>query len=287
MKNKNFCIFILTHGRPDNVITYRTLKRAGCKYPIYFVVDDGDKASGKYVENFGRDNVVLFNKSKVAEGFDLGDNFENDKVIIYARNVCFDIAERLGYKYFLQLDDDYTVFSFTYNGGGYFQQKAIKNIDKTIDLFLEYYRSINAKTICFIQRGDLIGGGLNYELQSGRYPFIKRKAMNSFFCSVDRRIYFVGRINEDVNTYVSDGSRGVLYMTIPLVSLNQMQTQMNKGGMTGTYLTTGTYIKSFYTVMYHPSSVVVAMMGIRNPRLHHSIKWDNTVPKIIKEGYKK
>lgn len=28
----DFCAFILTHGRPDKVLTYRTLRRAG--YPV-------------------------------------------------------------------------------------------------------------------------------------------------------------------------------------------------------------------------------------------------------------
>ena len=27
MENKDFAVFILTHGRPDNVITFNTLKR--------------------------------------------------------------------------------------------------------------------------------------------------------------------------------------------------------------------------------------------------------------------
>ncbi|EFC6976332.1 hypothetical protein DFZ72_21860 [Escherichia coli] len=36
----DFCAFILTHGRPDKVLTYRTLRRAGYTGKIFIVVDD-------------------------------------------------------------------------------------------------------------------------------------------------------------------------------------------------------------------------------------------------------
>ena len=71
--------------------------------------------------------------------------------------------------------------------------------------------------------------------------------------------------------------------------MNQKQTQSNKGGMTDIYINQGTYVKSFYTVMMMPSSVKVGLMGnsMETKRLHHIINWNNTVPKIIKESFKK
>lgn len=118
---------------------------------------------------------------------------------------------------------------------------------------------------------------------------MKRKAMNSFICSVDRPFKFVGRINEDVNTYTTLGSRGCLLLQVPQVALNQKQTQKNKGGMTDIYMSQGTYVKSFYTVMMMPSSVKVGVMGHseETKRLHHVINWNNTVPKILDERFKK
>lgn len=53
--------------------------------------------------------------------------------------------------------------------------------------------------------------------------------MNSFFMSTKRRVKFVGRINEDVNTYVGDGSKGDIFLTYPRLRLNQKQTQSNAG----------------------------------------------------------
>jgi len=111
--------------------------------------------------------------------------------------------------------------------------------------------------------------------------------MNSFFCSTKRKFDYISRMNDDVSTYVKLGHKGVLFLTIPLICLEQIETQKNEGGLTKMYVDYGTYVKSFYTVMYQPSSVKVGMMGETHKRLHHRIDWDCTVPCIISEEWKK
>lgn len=71
------------------------------------------------------------------------------------------------------------------------------------------------------------------------------------------------------------------------MSVVQLQTQSNAGGLTEFYLETGTYVKSFYTVIFNPSAVQVRMMGNTHQRLHHHVIWENAVPKIIRERYRK
>lgn len=80
---------------------------------------------------------------------------------------------------------------------------------------------------------------------------------------------------------------GGLFLQISQVALNQLVTQSNKGGMTELYLDSGTYIKSFYTIICSPSSCKISLMGNKNKRLHHRINWNNTCPKIINERHKK
>ena len=87
--------------------------------------------------------------------------------------------------------------------------------------------------------------------------------------------------------YCYYGYKGFMFMTIPQLRLEQKQTQSNAGGLTDIYLSSGTYVKSFYSVMYNPSSVTVKQMGQNNKRLHHSINWNTTVPKIISQEFKK
>ena len=133
------------------------------------------------------------------------------------------------------------------------------------------------------QGGDYIGG-LN-----GKYfaKKLSRKAMNAFFCRVDRLFSFFGSINEDVNMYVTLGSRGEKIFSVTDASLIQKETQANAGGLTDIYLDVGTYVKSFYSVMTMPSCVTVAMMGETHRRMHHNISWVNCVPMILNEKYRK
>ena len=278
MENKDFGVFILTHGRPDNVITYKTLIKCGYTGKIYFVVDNEDKSIDKYIQNFGADRVKIFDKKKLADSIDEGNNFDERRTITHARNACFEIAKEIGIKYFIELDDDYKQFKYRFeNKLGY--EAVIKNLDKIFDIFIDFYKSTNIKSIAFSQGGDHIGGFSITKL--------KRKCMNSFICSTDREFRFVGAMNEDVNTYTTLGSRGDLFFTFTSIQLDQKETQSQSGGITDMYLKYGTYCKSFTTVMMQPSSVKVSMMNSSNPRLHHLIKWANTVPMIINEKFKK
>lgn len=283
-KLNDFVVFILTHGRPEKVHTFRTLRKNGYTGKIVIVIDNEDKTAEKYYENFGKENVFMFDKEAVAKTFDEFDNFNDRRAIVYARNACFDIAEKLGFKYFLQLDDDYTDFKFRINHKmehpvGRFKIKT--TMDDVFFYTLEYYKKINVCSIAFSQGGDWFGGEKNF----GMAP--KRKAMNTFFCSIDRRFNFIGRINEDVNTYTNFQGKGNIFFTIPLIQMDQFQTQSNTSGMTEIYLDNGTYVKSFYTIICSPNCATITLMGRTNRRLHHLIDWEKAVPKIIDEKWKK
>ena len=247
----------------------------------------GNFPFNKYIETYGS-QVITFSKDEVAKTFDIGDSFDDKRAVVFARNACFDIAKKLGYTYFMQLDDDYTDFRWSFdNDKKYVTNKYIKNLDKIFEIMLDFYKKTSFTSICMAQGGDFIGGensGLSKTYLDGQ---ISRKIMNSFLCSVDRPFQFVGRINEDVNAYCYFGYKGYLFMTIAQLRLEQKQTQSNAGGLTDIYLSSGTYVKSFYSVLYNPSSVKVRQMGQNKKRLHHSINWDATVPKIISEKFKK
>lgn len=283
MKN-NFAVLILTHGRPDNVKTITALKKCGYTGDIVLVLDDEDLTYEQYKAAYPKIKIAIFNKKKYADQVDEANNFDNRRTTTHARNACFDIAEHFGYEYFIVLDDDYTAFEYRLLIDDNAIVTNIKNLDAVLPLFVQYYKSCNFKTIALAQGGDFIGGLDNGK---GVYRFSKRKCMNSFICSTKRRFQFVGQLNEDVNTYITLGSRGDLFMTIPFASIVQTATQSNKGGMTDAYIKYGTYCKAFTTTMMHPSSVSVSMMNTTHQRIHHSIAWGNTTPMIISENYRK
>lgn len=284
---EDFCAFILTHGRPDRVHTYNTLLRSGYTGKVFIVIDDEDKTEPEYRARFG-DKVLQFCKREIAARIDEADNFNDRRAIIYARNSCWDLARQVGCKYFIQLDDDYTNFALRYLPSGRGVYISIrKNLDTVFGLMVEFLSNIPANTVALCQGGDLIGG------TDGKCPELKRKAMNSFVCSIDRPFNFFGRMNEDVNTYATRGRAGDLFFTVTQAQLVQVNTQISGGGMSGLYLDAGTYQKSFYSIMYAPSCVKISTISDSGrwqsprPRIHHKINWHHCAPKILREEHSK
>jgi hypothetical protein len=284
----DFCTFIISHGRPDKVITYNTIMKAGYTGKVYIVIDDEDKTGEQYKSKYPG-IVLVFSKEEMSKTFDEGDNFNNRRTTTYARNACWHLARSLGVKYFLVLDDDYTGFELRGHSKSELQYVKINRyMDVLIEDMLEFFIRSGAASTTFSQGGDWIGGAASNWDEKG--ASLRRKAMNSFFCSTDRPYLFEGRLNEDVNTYVTLGRRGFLFLTVMQAKLVQLQTQKSAGGMTEAYLDAGTYVKSFYTVMYAPSCVQVGVMGdprSGNYRMHHAINWGRAVPCILREKHRK
>lgn len=272
-----FAIFILCHGRPKYQETYKALIRCGYTGRIVILVDNLDKTKDEYIKEFGDDNVFVFNKSWVAIESDSMNNFNDRRATLFVRNECWNIAKELGYDYFCVMDDDYSAFCH--------KQAECERISRSLDdiclWFVEYLINTPMMALAFSQGGDHIGG---YDPIRRTH---KRKCMNSWFCKTDRPFKFYGVMNDDINACIQNGIRGGIFLTIYTFMLHQAPTQAVAEGVTETYLKYGTYIKSFYSIMLSPSSVKIALMGEKSPRLHHKIKWSLTVPCIISETFKK
>lgn len=282
----DFCVFILTHGRPDRVHTYDSLMKAGYAGRLYIVIDDEDKTAEGYRQRFG-DKVLQFCKSEWAEKTDEGDNFQHRKAIVYARNACWDLARQVGCRWFCQMDDDYTAFELRHNSKYLPCSPAVRSrITNVMLAMLRFYTASNATAVAMSQGGDHIGGA-----EGCPQPKLTRKCMNSWFCDTEQQFEFFGHMNEDVSAYVTHGRRGMLFFTILQAKLIQKATQITAGGMSELYLSAGTYAKSFYTVMAAPSCTQIGLMGdpagSRGKRIHHKINWHAAAPKILDERHRK
>ena len=283
----DFIVFVLSHENVGRLITIESLQRHGYSGKYYVVLDDSDSEIEQYKSRFGEDKILLFNKDEIADTFDeFGKHIGNRNTVVYARNACFKLAEQLGYTYFIELDDDYREFNFRFEDDGKLKVLAPTNMDEVFKALLDYYKSCpQMKSLCMAQNGDFVGGldGSHFKRK------FMRKAMNSFICSTERPFTFIGRINEDVNTYTLLGSRGDLFCTVMDVNINQLETQQKnaKNGMTSVYADEGTYVKSFYSVMCCPSFVKIGILGNNHARIHHSIEWRYGMPNIISSRYKK
>ena len=283
----DFAALILTHGRPDRVHTYFALRNAGYTGPILIVIDNEDKHADQYKARYGS-SVVMFDKQAIAQTFDEGDNFQDRRAIIYARNASFQIAKEQGYRYFVQLDDDYTGFEYCFDENGFYGYGRIQNLDWLFSGLVDYLSATPFASIAISQGGDHIGGG-----EAKKTIGTKRKAMNSFICDTERPFQFVGRINEDVNTYTCEQRKGLLFLTILSAKLVQKTTQSNAGGMSDLYIDSGTYVKTFYSVIYAPSCVKVSEISspqngnVGHSRIHHKVSWNNAAPLILSQHHKK
>lgn len=282
----DFCALILTHGRPDVITTPDALKRFGYTGPTFLVVDDEDAALDAYRAKFG-EQVVTFSKQEAAETFDIADNFEGRNGVVFARNASFEIARRLGFRYFVQLDDDYFWFHYRFDGEGRYCTVDLHSLDWLFDQLCGYLASTPFLSVAISQGGDWIGGGGGKEVIAA-----KRKAMNSFVCDVERPFSFIGRINEDTNTYVDLQRRGGAFLTFMAPQLVQTVTQVNAGGMSTLYADFGTYVKSFYSVMIAPSAMKIGTIeshgkGEAHKRIHHFTDWNAVAPLILREEHRK
>lgn len=281
MRHENSAAFILTHGRPARVLTYNTLRRFGWTRPIYLIVDDEDETVPEYRARYG-EQVIQFSKAAIEPHIDTADSLTDRRSPLYARNASHAIANELGLDYYWQLDDDYSDFRWRYEEDGHLVSHPVRRLDDVFDALAGFLDSGNTTCVAMSQSGDAIGGLAGWKKRP-----LRRKAMNSFIIRRDRQFPFVGRLNDDVNTYVSHGGRGHLFWTIMQVRLHQMPTQQHDGGITELYKALGTYAKSFYTVMMAPSSVTIRTIGPASPRMHHFIDSEKAYPKLISDRYRK
>lgn len=283
MPKNNFAVFILSYGRCDRVFTYDTLRRCGYTGDILLVCSDDDSQLENYKEKFSKENIYVFSKREAARKFDIGDNFSDDRVVVFARNICMEIAHEKGYEKFVEMDDDYKGFYYRKKNNNSLNAIKISNLDKVFELYFKYLDISGATSIAFAQAGDFMGG-----VNSGNYrKGILRKLMNVYFCDTKKPFNFYGRLNEDTTTYVYLGGLGNLFLTPVAVAVVQKETQQNEGGLTDIYIERGTYFKTFYSVMWCPSCVKISAMGSVHRRIHHKVLWENAVPKIISERFKK
>ena len=284
MVRDDFAIFILSHGRANNLMTVKTLRKFNYSGRWYVVIDTDDDQQEQYIQNFGKEHILIFNKDDVENEFDIMDNFSGRQVPVYARNMLFKFAKQLGLTYFWELEDDYTNIRMRkVDENGVLRSHYFKNVDDAINPMLEFLDLSDAITVCWAQTGDLIGGkdACLYK------EIISRKAMQTFFCRTDRPFQYFGRFNDDVNMYVYYGMIGKLVMSIRNVCIDQPVTQVTEGGIKDMYAKYGTYVKSFYSVMMCPSSVKIHIIGDKHYRIHHVVKHETSYVKVISSRYKK
>lgn len=173
MLRDDFAVFILTHGRAENVVTADTLKRQKFSGKVYFIIDNEDDEADLYREKYGAENVIMFDKAAAVARADTMDNLSEHRAILYARNESFRIAKELGLKYFLMLDDDYKDILIRWPEGTKLKGKSMvgPQLDGLFEAMLTFLDASGAAMVALAQGGDMIGG-----VNGGGYKMgLKRK----------------------------------------------------------------------------------------------------------------
>ena len=281
MESKDFAVFILTHGRAKTISTYRALRDGGYTGKVYIVIDNEDDQEGLYRQKFG-DMVIQFDKRDYLAKTDLGDLDDDRRIGVFARNFIQDEAKRLGYKFHLQLDDDVHGFTYRFPQGDVLRALRCQHLDEVFAGMVEYMKETPITSLSFALSAYNMGG-VNGSINEG----MSRKTMTTFLMRADDVQYFNMRMNDDITTSLINGMRGKLYYSYLPVEVEVDKTQVQSGGMTDIYQKNGTYRKSFYSVMCCPSCVKVSAMGITDYRIHHTIKWNSAVPKLLSQRWSK
>ena len=279
MESKDFAVFILSHGRADTISTYRALRDGGYTGRTYVVIDNEDDQEDLYRQKFG-DDIIQFDKRDYLEKTDLGDLDTDRRIGVFARNFIQDEAKRLGYKFHLQLDDDVHGFTYRFAQGKVLRALHCSHLDEVFSGMVEYMKETPITSLSFALSAYNMGG-VDGSIKDG----MTRKTMTTFLMRADDVQYFHMRMNDDITTSLINGMRGKLYYSYLPIEVEVDKTQVKAGGMTDIYQKNGTYRKSFYSVMCCPSCVKVSAMGITDYRIHHTISWNNAVPKLISERW--
>ena len=279
MESKDFAVFILSHGRADTISTYRALRDGGYTGRTYVVIDNEDDQEELYRQKFG-DDIIQFDKRDYLEKTDLGDLDTDRRIGVFARNFIQDEAKRLGYKFHLQLDDDVHGFTYRFEQGKVLRALHCSHLDEVFSGMVEYMKETPITSLSFALSAYNMGG-VDGSIKEG----MTRKTMTTFLMRADDVQYFHMRMNDDITTSLINGMRGKLYYSYLPIEVEVDKTQVKAGGMTDIYQKNGTYRKSFYSVMCCPSCVKVSAMGITDYRIHHTISWNNAVPKLLSERW--
>lgn len=182
MINNSFAIFICTHGRPNAQYTYNMLRECGYTGKIWLVVDDTDNTIQEYINNYGAENIIVFNKNHFINNSDTGTNELQAKCILYAKNAVEYIANKLKLSSFAIADDDIKSLCIRYKDEVKLRRYTItKNLDSYIEAYLEYLERAKLAVLGFGIGGNYFSGVDSFKSENLErlrivYQFVLRNA---------------------------------------------------------------------------------------------------------------
>ena len=279
---KKFAIFILTHGRPYNQLTVETLQKIGYTGELYLVLDDQDDTYDAYVEKWGADRIIVFDKDHFIRTTDTGLHTPVPKFAVFARNAIEYVANVFGYDAFMMLDDDITKIRIRLPDGDSLKSYQITNqFDAIIDKSVEYLLSCDIACMGLGFCNLYIGGVENFNKENPR----QRLCAEAFIRNTSHPIEWRLNMVEDMITSIDAAMCGdVWFQFLPMQVEILMSEGAVEGGNSDVYRQLGMYRISFMPIIAYPASNTVRL-GKKS--WASTTTPDKCIPKIISSRYRK
>lgn len=278
----DFAIFICTHGRPDSQLTLNLIKRGGYKGKWYLVLDDTDETIQQYIDNYGTDNIIIFDKNYYINNSEVGTNNPSFKCILYAKNAVEDIAVELGLSAFMLSDDDNKYLWFRWADDEKCRACSVDGkLDEVIDAYTELILDCDIVATGFGFSQFYFGGkdSFNYEnYQKLRVPY------NMVFRNAKFKVNWISSFGEDIITAIQYGKVGQVWTSLPDVQVETSPVGEGSGGMGDTYNSINSFNRAMYDFMYHPTAT---RPYLYQNKFMASINRKVAFPKIISDSYRK
>lgn len=281
MNNDDFMLFIISHNRP-HMITLNTLFKYGYTGNWCIVLDDTDSAIQDYIDKYGSEHILIFNKNYYINTCETGTNDPSYKCTVYVKNAIEEYVKKVGIKFFIIADDDIQSFNLRYIENDKLKNQKVTNIDTLIKLTLDYLQcsKISALSYCYASAYMCGIDAFSQERMCTYYRipsvFIFRHSKYEFNWTFD--------YGEDIINGVSNNKVGNLVMSIPNIQVNSVVTTKRlSGGMTENYKRDMTKLAMRYVVS-NPDCLGIIFY---NGRFVAKTNRKCAFPKIISSNYRK
>lgn len=278
--SSDFGIFILSHGRGESMTTDHALRKAGYTGRLFYVLDNTEKQVQAYRKRCKQagDEILIFDKEKIAQGTDFGDNSGNRAAVIFARNAVAQLARQVGCKAYAMVDDDLSGFSYrvTTSARDTAKERPLRNFDRYCEIMVRFLKESRFAYVGMSHGGDWIGGVKN---SRAIRRFWREGASNVFFCLADRAINWKGGPNEDMTTALVENCRGNMAISVLPIMCKEKVFSGASGGMTTLYERMGRYAQLFVPILYRPTAI---RLKIGPGAIHQQVIRERLCPKILR-----
>jgi hypothetical protein len=276
-------VYIKTHGRPGNQLTYNTLREAGYTGDIVLVIDNEDECGAGYLEFVKHDDRLwlhIFDKQKLVDEIDSGTNIPKRDVNLYAWVACERFAKQDGNDFFIMADDDITRFRYRYLEDNHLKSTPItQNLDRVFEHIQNYMECSNIAAASTGIPQMYFSKELDENLWKYRvvYQFVFRNPKFD--------MNWVSEYEEDIITSINMSKEGKYVTCLPMIQHDAIALGKASGGMKDMYDENNTRFRlAEYGHIFNPSCEI---MNFYKGKWITNIKRNNAFQKLVSSSRKK